>query len=92
MSRQRRITRLTPSCPPLTPDFGSAAVIKIKPDTKTEKALYRMLVQERRKYERLLCAHQDLQAIFHDRKIRREINKLVRQMKPKHNDSPKGCQ
>jgi hypothetical protein len=73
----------------LTPDFGSAAVVKIKPDAKFEKTLFEMLLSQQRRYARLLKEHQRLLTIMHERKVKRSVLRLVPKIPISHNPNPK---
>jgi hypothetical protein len=91
MSKQRRKTSLYAniSTGAITPDLSNQVVIKIVPDTKIEKALYRMLVVQQRRYGKLLAAHQELKLKLRENSKRRFMRKLTIPLKPQHNPNPK---
>jgi len=93
MSNQRRSKSLYAnlSVKPLTPQSAAdAVIIKIVPDTKIEAALYKMLLQEKRKTARLLAEIAEMRQTNHEYKLKRMVRPLARQLKPSHNENPKG--
>jgi hypothetical protein len=92
MSRKRRTVSLyaNVTSDAITPDLSKQVTIEIRPDTRVEKALYKMLHAERRRNERLLETLTSMKDGLHERNVRRKLHQLSAKLVPQHNPAPKG--
>lgn len=87
--RRDKSLHLNLSDKPLTPDFASAVVVQVKPDTKVEKALYKMLLNERQKNARLEWQIRNLRNSLRQRKVWSKIKHLFADFTANRNPEPK---
>jgi hypothetical protein len=85
----KRSTRLRPAIPPLTPDFTKAVVVRVEPDTRVERTLYRLLLKEQRKVASLTQQVNELIRERREAKTRGQIRRIAAKLQPSHNDTPK---
>jgi hypothetical protein len=81
MSKPRRLKSLYSDKPSaITPDLSRTELLRVVPDTKTERALYRMLVFERHKNARLLLEIKALKEKASRPYTNRQLQQLTREL------------
>ena len=90
MSKQRRNTRLTPSTPPITPEYRTQ---QQQPtggrELELEAKLFQLLMEEKRRADRLRDTLKRVQEEYRAYRRVGKIRHLAKSIRISHNEAPK---